>query len=61
MSEYVERNPPFPLLQDKLNILVKEYYEAEWEENETKKLILKDDIENIERRMMFGEKYEVPF
>ena len=61
MSEYVERNPPFPLLQDKLNKLIKEYYEAEWEEDETKKLILKNDIENIERRMMFGEKYEVPF
>ena len=61
MSEYVEQNPPFPLLQDKLNKLIKEFYEAEWENNESKKLILKNDIENIERRMMFGEIYELPF
>lgn len=62
MSEYYERNPPpFPRLQDKLNKLIKQYYEAEWENDETRKLILKEDINSLERRMELGEQYEVPF
>ena len=61
MSDYVEQNPPFPLLQDKLKVLIKQYYEAEWEDNDAKKLILKADIDSLERRMDLGEKYEVPF
>ena len=62
MSEYYERNtPPFPTLQDKLNGLLKQYYEAEWNNDEVKKLILKEDINSLERRMELGEVYEVPF
>ena len=62
MSEYYERNPPpFPTLQDKLNSLLKQYYEAEWNNDEVKKLILKQDINSLERRMELGEVYEVPF
>jgi len=62
MSEYYERNPPpFPSLQGKLNALLKQYYEAEWNNDEVKKLILKEDINSLERRMELGEVYEVPF
>ena len=62
MSEYYECNPPpFPTLQDKLNGLLKQYYEAEWNNDEVKKLILKEDINSLERRMELGEVYEVPF
>jgi len=62
MSEYYERNPPpFPSLQDKLNGLLKQYYEAEWDNDQVKKLILKEDINSVERRMELGEVYEVPF
>jgi hypothetical protein len=62
MSEYYERNPPpFPTLQDKLNGLLKQYYEAEWDNDQVKKLILKEDINSLERRMELGEVYEVPF
>lgn len=61
MSEYVEQNPPFPLLRTKLNKLIREYYDAEFEENKTKMAILKREIESIEIRMEVGEQYEVPF
>jgi hypothetical protein len=62
MSEYYERNPkPFPSLQDKLNGLLKQYSEAEWDNDQVKKLILKEDISTLERRMELGEVYEVPF
>lgn len=62
MCEYYERNPhPFPLLQEKLNALLKKYYEAEWDDNEEEKLVLKKDISSLEFRMERGEMYEVPF
>lgn len=61
MSEYVEQNPPFPLLQTKLNQLIREYYDAEFEDNKTKMSILKREIDSLEIRMEYGEQYEVPF
>ena len=62
MCEYYERNPhPFPLLQEKLNVLLKKYYEAEWDDDEEQKIILKQDIKSLEFRMDRGESYEVPF
>lgn len=61
MSEYVEQNPPFPLLQDKLNKLIKQFYEAEFEGNQDVADQLKQQIDSIEFKMVLGEKYEVPF
>ena len=61
MSEYVEQNPPFPLLRTKLNQLIREYYDAEFEDNKTKMAILKRQIDSLEIRMEHGEQYEVPF
>ena len=61
MSEYVEQNPPFPLLQDKLNVLIKQFYEAEFEGDQQKADQLKSQIDSIEFKMVLGEKYELPF
>lgn len=61
MSEYVERNPPYPKLEDRRSLLLKQLYDADFEDNAIKAMLLKDEIERIERRMMFGEIYELPF
>ena len=61
MSEYVEQNPPFPLLRTKLNQLIREYYDAEFEDNKARMYNLKREIDSLEIRMEHGEQYEVPF
>ena len=61
MSEHVERNPPYPKLEDRRSLLLKQLYDAEFDGNAIKALLLRDEIERIERRMMFGEIYELPF
>jgi hypothetical protein len=61
MSEYIERNSPFPELSDKLKTLLFAYYEAEFEGEVVKALLIKDEIERLKFRMSLGEKYEVPF
>ena len=61
MSNYIEQNPPYPKLEDRRSLLLKQLYDAEFEDNAVKAMLLKDEIERIERRMMFGEIYELPF
>ena len=61
MSNYIEQNPPYPKLEDRRSLLLKQLYDAEFEDNAIKAMLLKDEIERIERRMMFGEIYELPF
>lgn len=61
MSEYVELNPPFPELSDKLKTLLFQYYEAEFDGEVVKAALLKAEIDNIKLKMSLGERYEVPF
>ena len=61
MSEYIERNPPFPELSDKLKTLLFAYYEAEFEGEVVKALLIKEEIGRLKTRIELGEKYEVPF
>jgi hypothetical protein len=61
MPKYFEPNPPFPELSDKLKTLLFQYYEADFEGEVVRALLLKDEIEKLKFRMSLGEKYEVPF
>ena len=56
-----KKTQQFPRLEDLRRVLLKEYYEAEFEDNDGLCQSLKNKLNIIELKLEMGEEFEVPF
>ena len=54
-------NDPFPRVADLIRLKTKQLSEVEWNDDEVQQLILKVEIENLNRLLSVGEEFIVPF
>ena len=54
-------NDPFPRISDLIKLKTQQLSEAEWNDDNIQQLILKIEIESLNRMLSYGEEFIVPF